>query len=382
MKKTDLLFFMTMKNIEANDLILYLLILLFILLIAVTALIIVFLFSFRRRKEREEDLRRDIRESHESELKHIQDVKLSLNKEFIDFSERVNRDLDDLHERTSGRLSMMEKGIRENLNVSSRENREVYENIMERMVRLDEAQKEFSSLSTEISSLQNILQDKKSRGIFGEVELYHLLETVLGEEGILFRKQYKLSTGVLADAVLFTGERFGTLCIDAKFPLENYRRMIDQELFKGEREEARKKFIQDVRKHIGDIRDKYIIPNETADMAVLFIPAEAVYSEIQAHYETLVDYSYRSRVFLTSPTTMMAYLTAVKNIALGLKKDEKAAEIAVLLRELSKDFRLFKERTESLNKHYEELSSDFHDIDVTSKKIMKKFDTLNDGDLP
>ena len=366
-----------------------------LLLAAVAVLLIVMIitiFVLRSSQKRNEDylqsLAKELSAQKEREnqrdlslLNGMADVKLSLNKEFIDFSSRINRDFDDLNERTTDRLLQMEGRIRSNLEDSREKSDTVYRDIIERMTRIDEAQKEYSSLSREISSLQNILQDKKTRGIFGEVELYHLLESVLGEEGILFKKQCRLSNGTMVDALILAGEKIGNICIDSKFPLENYRRMVDEDLEKAQRENARKAFEADVRKHISDIRDKYIIKGETAEMAFLFLPAEAIYSEILSHFDKVVDYAYRSKVFLVSPTTLLAYLTAVKNIYIGLKKDEKAEEIRGLLQNLSRDFDLFKKRSDNLYKHFQELTDDFHDFEVTSGKIQKRFHTIYDGDL-
>ncbi len=312
---------------------------------------------------------------------NINEVKLSLNREFLDFSSRMNQDFANLHEKTTSRILMMEERVNKNLSDSGERSDRIYAEIRDRMTRIDEAQREFGEISREIVSLQNILRDKKSRGVFGEVELYNLLESVLGSEGTLFKRQVTLSNGSIADAVILAGEQIGMICVDSKFPLENYRKMVDLEAPKGERDNARKAFVNDVRKHIKDIHDKYLIEGETADSAYLFLPAEAVYSEIYAHFEDLVDYSYRQHVYLVSPTTLVAYLTAVKNSYLGVKKDEKAREIRELLQALSRDFENYRERTNNLARHFSDLENDFRDIDNTSKKILKKFDRIKDGDI-
>ncbi len=357
-------------------------------LIFIIVMIVLFRFSNRRNDEKISAMRKDMNEKaglmsqmNMNLSSSISSVETSLNRELLDFYERMNRDFDDLNERTSGRILHMEERISRNIQTSNERSSEVFSDLKERMARLDETQKEFLSLSQEISSLQNILQDKKTRGIFGEIELYSLLENVLGQEGILYRKQVKLSNGCIADAVVEGGEKIGKICIDSKFPLENYRRMYNSELSKQDRDLARRQFEGDVRKHIGDIRLKYLIKGETAETAYMFIPAEAVYSEIYANYDALVDLSYRSKVLIVSPTTLVAYLTAIKSIYLGLKKDEKAEEIRALLVDLSKDFKNFSERTGNLSRHFNDLEKDFHDIENTGKKILKKFAMINDGEF-
>ena len=132
-------------------------------------------------------------------------------------------------------------------------------NILERLSRIDEAQKKIDSLSTNIVSLQDVLTDKKSRGTFGEVQLNHILSVVFGEKNNkIFELQKKLNNSAVADAVLYIPEPVGMLCIDSKFPLENYQRMIDMNNPDSARKQYTKDFKANVKKHINDISTKYI----------------------------------------------------------------------------------------------------------------------------
>ena len=205
------------------------------------------------------------------------------------------------------------------------------------MSKIDEAQKNIEKLSSEVVDLQNILTDKKSRGTFGEVQLNQILESIFGENNNrIFQTQATLSNGKVVDALLKVGAPMGDLAIDSKFPLENYRRMVDRELTDHERLEATRKFKSDLKKHVDDIASKYIILSETADQAVLFLPAEAIFAEINAYHQDLVTYAQRKRVWIASPTTLMSFLTTVQVLLKNMERDKHAKVIQEELIKLSR----------------------------------------------
>ena len=309
------------------------------------------------------------------------DIKASLNRDLINFSKILNDNFNNLRDTTNNKLNILEDRLSKNLSDSYKTSSEYFNQINERMVKIDEAQKGLNELSGNITSLQNILQDKKNRGTFGEIELYSLLETSFGTNNDRWQKQYTLSNGNKADAVIFGGDTLGNIVVDSKFPLENYRRMYDDTLTKIEKDKARNAFKSDVLKHIKDIKEKYIIPGETAEMAYMFLPAEAVFAEIYSNFDEIVDKSYESKVYIVSPTTLMAYITAIRSIYLGQKKDEKAKEIAELLNELSIEFVRLKDRQETLQRDVEKIIPDFEAVFITSNKIIKKFSKLNAGEI-
>lgn len=309
------------------------------------------------------------------------DLKASLNRDLINFSKIIDDKFNNLRDSTTNNFNVLQDRISQNLTDSSKTSNEYFNQINERMVKIDEAQKGLNDLSSNITSLQSVLTDKKNRGTFGEIELYSLLESAFGTNNDRWARQYSLSNGLKADAVIFGGESLGNIVVDSKFPLENYRRMYDDNLSKIEKDKARTSFKNDVLKHIKDIKEKYIIPGETAEMAYMFLPAEAVFAEIYASFDEIVDKSYESKVYIVSPTTLMAYITAIRSIYLGQKKDEKAKEIAQLLNELSIEFARLKDRQETLQRDVEKIIPDFEQVFVTSSKIIKKFAKLNSGDI-
>lgn len=319
--------------------------------------------------------------SRNSSEKHNLELRNGISHDLVNFQQHINKEFDSLSDRTQDKLLHMEEQLNKNMIDSYKQNSEIFRNISERIIKIDEAQKGLNLLSSEVTSLQSILTDKKNRGTFGEIELYSLLEAAYGVNSEFFQKQYHLPNGSIADAVIFGGNSLGILCIDSKFPLENYRRMIDNDLSDIEKDNAKKAFKNDVKKHIDDIKNKYIIEGATADMAYMFIPAEAIYSEIVGFFPDLMEKSYKDKVYLVSPTTLMAYITAIKSIYLGQKKDEKAKEIQKLLAELSIEFNRFITRNETLNKDFLKLSDDFDSLKTTSDKIAKRFKKINEGDI-
>lgn len=308
---------------------------------------------------------------HNNEVdKNINDIKNVLAHDLLNFSNEINDDFINLSER-----------INSNLIQSHRNTNEIFNNINEKIIKIDEAQKGIDELSKEVISLESILTDKKARGTFGEIELYSLLEAQYGINEERYKKQYHLPNGSIADAVIFGGDNLGLICIDSKFPLENYRRMYDINLSIQEKELARKQFKNDIKKHIEDIKNKYIIPSVTANMAYMFIPAEAIFCEIYANLDDIIEKSYEDKVYIVSPTTLMAYITAIKSIYLGQEKDKKAKQIETLLADLAIEFNRFNHRQNELYINFQRLQKDFEQINTSSNKIIKKFEKLNNGEI-
>ena len=222
------------------------------------------------------------------------------------------------------------------------------------------------------------MQDKKARGVFGEIELYSLLEVAYGKDDKLYQRQYKLTNGSIADAVIFLNDEDFFLAIDSKFPLENYRRIYDEN---EDKFKASKDFKKDIKNHIDAISKKYILNDMTAPMALMFIPAEAIYMEIFNNFTDMVDYAYLKHVYLVSPTSLMAYITAIKNIYIGHRKEKIAKDLLASVSQLAIEFKRFDERVNKLDKDYNNLVEDFDNLKTTSRKIISRFNNINNGKL-
>ena len=220
--------------------------------------------------------------------------------------------------------------MHERLDEGFKNTNETFANVMARLATIDEAQKKIDGLTSNVVSLQELLGDKRSRGAFGEVQLEALVRNLLPPNAYEF--QYTLSNGTRVDCVLKLPEPTGMVAVDSKFPLENYHRMFDPGLYEGDRAQAQRQFRADLRQHVDDIASKYIIAGETSDGAVMFVPAEAVFAEIHAYHAEVVDYAMQRRVWIVSPTTLMAVLNTARAV---LKDVETRQQVHIIKDELA-----------------------------------------------
>lgn len=276
-----------------------------------------------------------------------------------------------LTESTDQRLKEIGGLVEKRLHEGFEKSNETFNRVLQHLSRIDEAQKRITELSSNVVSLQEVLADKRSRGAFGEVQLSALVANLMPENS--YALQYTLGNRTRVDCMLFLPEPTGKIGIDAKFPLESYRRMTDTDAPESVRNRAASQFRQDIRKHIDDIADKYILPGETSDAAVMFIPAEAVFAEIHAHYPDLVDAAGRRRVWLVSPTTLMAVLTTARAVLKDADTREQLHLIQHHLHLLSKDFGRFQGRMDKLASHIRQAHDDVKDVNISAQKISKRF---------
>ncbi|MEW7977787.1 MAG: DNA recombination protein RmuC [Candidatus Sedimenticola endophacoides] len=279
--------------------------------------------------------------------------------------------MESLTESTDQRLREISAQVEQRLSEGFEKTTETFSRVLEHLGRIDEAQKRITELSGNVVSLQQVLSDKRSRGAFGEVQLAALVRNLLPEHS--FALQHGLGNGTRVDCLLFLPEPTGNVAVDAKFPLESYRRLIDRTRPEAERARVAGQFRQDIRKHIDDIAGKYIIPGETADGAVMFIPSESVFAEIHAHHPELVDEAHRRRVWLVSPTTMMAILTTARAVLKDAATREQVHLIQRHLNLLSKDFGRFRTRMEKLSQHISQAHRDVEAVHVSARKISDRF---------
>ncbi len=286
-----------------------------------------------------------------------------------------------LNQTVTDHLKSISGQVEKRLNEGFEKTTATFQAIIQRLSLIDEAQKKITELSTNVVSLQAILSDKSSRGAFGEVQLSGIIRNFLPENH--FSLQHTLSNGKRVDCLLFLPEPTGNIAIDAKFPLENYQSMHTLTPTDPYRKNAEQRFRQDLKKHIDDIAEKYILDGETADGAVLFLPAEAVFSEIHSYFADIVEYAQRKRVWLVSPTTLMAILTTARAVIKDQATREQVHIIQQHLRALAKDFDRFQTRMDNLAKHIEKANNDVVDVQTSARKITGHFKKIEavDGKL-
>ncbi len=309
------------------------------------------------------------------------DITKSLGEFKYDLSKDLEKDFKSTNEIIEKRLMYLNDKVNERLDANFEKTNKAFTSILERISKIDEAQKKIDGLSNDIISLQSVLTDKKTRGIFGETNLQYILNSVFGVNDKIYRMQYTLSNETIADAVCFAPEPLGTIAIDSKFPLEHYQIMTDIKESKAVREAATKAFKADVKKHIDAIKNKYIIPGETANEAIMFLPAEAIFAEINAYHPDLIEYSYKSKVWIASPTTLMSTLTVISMIIKNMERDKYAKVIHDELNKLGLEFNRYKERWDKLSKSINTVSKDVEEIHTTTDKISKRFASISNVNL-
>ena len=341
------------------------------LVVGLLVVIIILLIILLTRKNDNSDLIEKMNRTEINVVKEIGDFK-------HDFYSDINKDFNGLNDRIERKLNLINQKVNEKLEDGFDKTNRTFTEVMNRLTRIDESQKKIDGLGNEIVSLENILTDKKSRGIFGEVNLYHILSSIFGEKNDkIYQTQYTLSNTTIADAIVFGPEPLGTICIDSKFPLENYRRLVEKGLTQVEREARSKAFDADVKKHIDAIASKYIINGETTDQAIMFLPAEAIFAEINAYHPNIVKYAASKKVWITSPTTLMSLLTIIQSVLMGMERDKYTSVIHEELNKLGIEFGRYKERWDKLSRTIQTVNNDVENIHKTTEKITKRFDSIN-----
>jgi DNA recombination protein RmuC len=274
--------------------------------------------------------------------------------------------------------------VNDRLSQSEQTTGKIVTDLRERLVKIDEAQKKIGDLSTQVVGLQQILTNKQARGAFGEVQLNDLVQSALPPSAYVL--QSTLSTGARVDCLLKLPNPPGSIAIDAKFPLESYHLL--RNVVAGDAvglAAAQRAFQMAMRKHITDIRDKYILPGETAESALLFLPSEAIYAELHANFGGVVDESYKARVWIVSPTTMMATLNTVRAVLKDVRMREQAGEIQKAVGMMLEDVRRLDERVAKLKTHFTQTEKDLRDVETSTDRITKRGERILEtdlGDLP
>ncbi len=291
----------------------------------------------------------------------------------------ISQRMDKLTENTQEKLQLISGQVEKRLFDGFAQTTATFTDVIKRLALIDEAQKRITELSNNVINLQQILADKRSRGVFGEVQLNALIQNILPTTH--FSLQHTLSNGKRVDCLLLLPPPTGSIAIDAKFPLEGFRKLSDHDLPKSEQKAATAQFRQDIRHHIQAVSSKYIIPGETSEGALLFIPAEAIFAEIHAHYYDLVEEAQRQRVWLVSPTTMMAILTTAHAVLKDAATREQVHLIQEHLTVLAKDFSRFRERMTKLSRHIQQVHTDIQEAKTSADKISSRFEKIEQVEL-
>ena len=276
------------------------------------------------------------------------------------------------------RLSDLTKKVGDNLQKSSTKASETMTKLQERLAVIDAAQKNITDLSAQVVQLQDVLTNRQARGAFGEIQLQDLVQTALPPAAYAFQKT--LSNSRRADCVLNLPNPPGTIVIDAKFPLESYHSLRAAKDEEKKRQYSRA-FASDVLKHVHDIANRYIVPGETAESALMFLPSEAVYAELYANHPDTVEKSYRAKVWIVSPTTLMATLNTVRAVLKDASMQEQAGVIQTEVRKMLTDVSRIDERVVNLEKHFRQATEDIDKIRTSTNKVTSRAEKIEKIEL-
>lgn len=280
------------------------------------------------------------------------------------------------------RLDAVSQNLGESMKTTAKHTSEHLQALHSRLAVIDQAQKNITDLSSTVTSLQNVLSNKQSRGAFGQAQLEAIVADVLPKGAFEF--QYTLSNRTKPDCVIFMPDS-GPLVIDAKFPLEAMTALRDAQTDE-ERKFAAARVRTDITKHVSDIAGKYLIPGETQDIALMFIPSESVYADLHEQFDDLVQKAQRARVMIVSPTLMVMAIQVIKQVRKDAEMREAADQIRTEVGMMMKDVGLLSDRVRKLQSHFNQANADIDSILISTGKIEKRAGKIEgldfDADTP
>jgi DNA recombination protein RmuC len=247
----------------------------------------------------------------------------------------------------------------------------------ERLGIIDNAHKNLTDLTTQVTTLRDVLANKQARGAFGQARMEAIVQDGMPKGSFEF--QFTLSTGKRPDCVVFLPDQ-RPLCIDAKFPLEAMTALHDART-DDERKYACQRLRNDVMKHVADIAEKYLIPGETQDTALMFVPSESVYAEIHDGFDDVIQKAYRARVVLVSPSLLMLAIQVMQQILKDARIRDAADQIRNEVMHLGDDLTRLRDRVLKLQKHFGDVNEDIRQVLISADKIEKRAGRIEELDF-
>lgn len=283
-----------------------------------------------------------------------------------------------LRESLDSRLNNVSERVGQSIEATQERNSTSLKQLHERLALIDRAQKNIETLSGEVSGLQSLLSNKQSRGAFGEKQMQDLIANYLPANGYSF--QHTLSNGKRVDALIHLPGDQGDVAIDSKFPMEAWRRLTEADNTPLQ-DQAAKDFARDVLVHIKAVAEKYLIFGETHDVAMLFLPSEAIYAELHANFPQVIEKGFSQKVMIVSPTTFMATLHTMRAVMKDAAMREQAHIIQREVGMMAKDVSLLDDRVAKLQSHFNQSTEDIRKIRISTEKITKRADKIESLDV-
>lgn len=336
-------------------------------------LMIIAIVSMTRRSE--ETAARAMREQTlETELAKMESRLQTLAEMSVSRQSELSRNINERLDKVSHRMG-------QNLTETSRKTSESLSRLNERLAVIDTAQKNITELSSNVVSLQEILANKQQRGAFGQGRMETIIEDALPKGAYAF--QVTLSNSMRPDCVIYLPNA-PDLVIDAKFPLEGFE-ALRRARAEATRKDAARQIKQDVTNHITSIADKYLIPGETQDTALMFVPSESVYAELHEHFPGLLQKAARARIVIVSPNMLMLAVQTMQAIMKDVKMREQAGLIQKEVATLMDDVHRLRDRVLKLQQHFGQAGKDIELVLTSSEKITsrgRRIETLDFNDEP
>lgn len=331
-------------------------------------------------------------ETNDKSGKNIAEFRVDVNKELASFKEQIsgklNQDFKDLTGYLEAQMGRINQNVEARLTTEFTKTNETFVKITERIAVIDDAQKNIESLSGEMVSLQKILANNQSRGMFGEYQLNQLLSYIYGDNEAFYQTQYTIreakgkSESVRADAVVFMPEPIKMIAVDSKFPFAEYRKLFEPDLSVEDEKTILSAFLANVKKHITDIATKYVIQGVTADFALMFVPSDGVLSLLHSKLPQVIELARTKNVTIVSPTTLIPLLSSFKAVSIDHQRSRFAFQIGKELRALEKDFAAFGANWEKFLSEFDRIAKSSGLLSKDVEKITKKFNRIKEVDIP
>lgn len=310
---------------------------------------------------------------YQDQVFKIMQANATLEGRIAQMTELNSQAQEEIKRTMNDRLDKVSVRVGESIEKSGAKTGESLEKLKERLAVIDEAQKNITDLSGQMVGLQDILSNKQARGAFGEIQLNDLVSSILPPNAYEF--QATMENGKRADCLIKLPNPPGSIVVDAKFPLESYHLLHNADT-EAEFKKAQSSFKSDMLKHVKDIAEKYIINGVTAESALMFLPSEAVYAELHSSFPDVVEKSYRAKVWIVSPTTLMATLNTVRAVLKDARMREQAGIIQKHVTTLLDDVERLDDRVQNLRKHFDQADKDIGLISTSTRKITSKVDVI------
>ena len=296
-------------------------------------------------------------------------------------TESLNTRFDALNKQIDDKLIEINKKVDEKLAEGFKTTGETMAQVRERLQAIDDAQKNIEKLSVDVVSLRSVLEGNQTRGQYGEYQLSMVLNNVFGDTTGCYEEQYtmkKVKDGddVRADAVVFMPEPNKMICIDSKFPFQDYQRIFETDV-QEEKERLTKEFGNAVKKHITVIKDKYIVEGKTAPEALMFIPNDGVFAFIHQNLGDVIEYARSKKVILTSPSTLPAILVTINMVRIEVERSKNAEEINRHLQRLAKDFEMFGREWNTFSSALDRTTKTREQLDHRVGRLTNKFQSIS-----